>query len=223
MDKIFNLDSPLMQVLNKITDLIWLNILTMVCCMPVITAGAALTAQHYVVLKMVRNQEGYIARSFFKSFKTNFRQATCIWLIILAFILMFAGDLYIFTYSEMEFPQILVILVCAAAIILSLVGVYIFPVLARFDNNIKNTIKNSFIIAIISLPRTIAMILVTALPVILLYVSLRLLPISALLGFSGPAYLCALLYNSVFKKFEPGDEDEAETEAESKADQKQKG
>lgn len=212
MDKIFNLDGPFMQVFNKIADLIWLNILTMICCMPIITAGAALTAQHYVVLKMVRNQEGYITRSFFKSFKTNFRQATCIWLIILAFILMFAGDIYIFAYSEMEFPRILVILVCAAAIILSLVGVYIFPVLARFDNNIKNTVKNSFIIAIISLPRTIAMILVTALPVILLFVSLRLVPISALLGFSGPAYLCALLYNSVFKRFEPGEENEPEAE-----------
>lgn len=212
MDKIFNLDGPFMQVFNKIADLIWLNILTMICCMPIITAGAALTAQHYVVLKMVRNQEGYITRSFFKSFKTNFRQATCIWLIILAFILMFAGDIYIFAYSEMEFPRILVILVCAAAIILSLVGVYIFPVLARFDNNIKNTVKNSFIIAIISLPRTIAMILITALPVILLFISLRLVPISALLGFSGPAYLCALLYNSVFKRFEPGEENEAEAE-----------
>lgn len=81
MDKIFNLDSPVMQALNKVADLIWLNILTMVCCIPIITVGAALTAQHYVVLKMVRNREGYITRSFFKSFKANFKQATCIWLI----------------------------------------------------------------------------------------------------------------------------------------------
>jgi len=214
MDKIFDLDGPFMQVFNKIADLIWLNVLTMICCIPIITAGAAFTAQHYVVLKMVRNQEGYITRSFFKSFKTNFKQATCIWLIILLFILMFLGDIYIFAYSEMEFPKILIIFVCAAAIILSLVAVYIFPVLARFDNSIKNTIRNSFMIAIISLPRTIAMILITALPVILLVISLRLVPISALLGFSGTAYLCALLYNGVFKKFEPEEESEAETEVE---------
>lgn len=210
MDKIFNLDSPVMQILNKIADLVWLNLLTMICCIPIITAGAAFTAQHYVVLKMVRNQEGYITRSFFKSFKTNFRQATCIWLIFLAFILMFVGDIYIFAYTEMNFPRILIILVCAAAIILSLVGVYIFPVLARFDNSIKNTIRNAFMIAIISLPRTIAMLLISALPIILLRISLRLVPISALLGFSGTAYLCAMLYNGVFKKFEP-EEGEAET------------
>lgn len=200
MDKIFNLDSPVMQALNKVADLIWLNILTMVCCIPIITVGAALTAQHYVVLKMVRNREGYITRSFFKSFKANFKQATCIWLIFLAFILMFVGDVYIFTYAKMEFPRILVILVCAAAIILSLIGVYVFPVLARFDNSIKNTIKNSFMIAIISLPRTIVMVLINLLPIALVYLSMRLVPISALFGFSGTAYLCALLYNGVFKK-----------------------
>ncbi len=214
MDKIFNLDSPLMQILNRIADLIWLNILTMVCCIPIITAGAAFTAQHYVVLKMVRNQEGYITRSFFKSFKRNFRQATCIWLIFLAFILMFIGDIYIFAYSDMEFSRILIIFVCAAAIILSLVGVYIFPVLSRFDNSIKNTIRNSFMIAIISLPRTIAMIIISILPIVLLYISLRLVPISALFGFSGTAYLCALLYNGVFKRFEPEEDNETETDAE---------
>ena len=210
MDKIFNLDSPVMQAINKVADLIWLNILTMVCCIPIITVGAALTAQHYVVLKMVRNREGYITRSFFKSFKANFKQATCIWLIFLAFILMFVGDVYIFTYAKMEFPRILVILVCAAAIILSLIGVYVFPVLARFDNSIKNTIKNSFMIAIISLPRTIVMVLINLLPIALVYLSMRLVPISALFGFSGTAYLCALLYNGVFKKIEPEEAGEEE-------------
>ena len=78
--KIFDLDSPLMNVLNKMADLMWLNILTLICCIPVITAGAALTSMHYVALKIVRNEESYITRSFFKSFKTNFRQATLIWL-----------------------------------------------------------------------------------------------------------------------------------------------
>ena len=81
--KIFDLDSPLMNVLNKMADLMWLNILTLICCIPIITAGAALTSMHYVALKIVRNEESYITRNFFKSFKTNFRQATVIWLLLL--------------------------------------------------------------------------------------------------------------------------------------------
>ena len=208
MDKFFDLDSPIMRCLSKVADIVWLNILTVVCCIPIITVGAALTAQHYVVLKMVRNEEGYITRSFFKSFKMNFRQATCIWLIFFVFIMMFLGDIYIFLYSTIEFPRFIMIIVCAMAIIVAIVGVYVFPVLSKFDNTVKNTILNSFKIALISLPKTILMLVIYALPIVLAVISLRLLPIVVLFGCSGTAYLCAMLYNGVFKKFEPEEETE---------------
>lgn len=213
MDKIFNLDSPIMRGLSKMADIIWLNILTVVCCIPIITIGAALTAQHYVVLKMVRDEDSYITRSFFKSFKMNFRQATCIWLIFFAFILMFVTDIYIFLYSDMEFPRFLIVIVCALAMIVAIVGVYVFPVLSKFDNSVKNTIYNSFKIALISLPKTILMLVIYILPVALVFFSLRLVPISALFGCSGTAYLCALLYNGVFKKFEPSEDEDFSTTA----------
>ena len=79
--KFFNLDSPVMQALGKMADLMWLNILTLICCIPVVTAGASLTAMHYMALKIVRNEECYITKGFFKSFKENFKQATLIWLL----------------------------------------------------------------------------------------------------------------------------------------------
>lgn len=72
--KIFDLDSPLMQVLNKVADLMWLNVLTLICCIPIFTAGASLTAMNYMALKIVRGEECYITRGFFKSFKMNFKQ-----------------------------------------------------------------------------------------------------------------------------------------------------
>ncbi len=62
MGKVFALDSPFMTALNKLADLIWLNILTAICCIPVFTIGASLTALHYVVLKMAKNEEGYITK-----------------------------------------------------------------------------------------------------------------------------------------------------------------
>ena len=103
--KIFDLDSPLINVLNKMADLMWLNILTLICCIPIITAGAAFTSMHYVALKIVRNEESYITRSFFKSFKTNFRQATLIWLMILLIAAVLGGDYYIITKSGIQFSS----------------------------------------------------------------------------------------------------------------------
>ena len=83
MGRIFDMDNKFFRFMSKVADLCILNIICVVCCIPVITAGASITAMYYVTLKMVRNEEAYILRSFFKSFKQNFKQATIINLIML--------------------------------------------------------------------------------------------------------------------------------------------
>lgn len=200
--KIFDLDSPLMNVLNKMADLMWLNILTMICCIPIITAGAALTSMHYVALKIVRDEESYITRNFFKSFKTNFRQATLIWLLILLVAAVLGGDYYIITKSGMDFSKVLIVLIMAAGVLVICTSLYVFPVLAKFDNTIMGTIRNAFIMSILQLPKTVVMFVMAFFPLIIYLVSLRLIPIIFLFGFSLPAYGSALLYNKFFKKLE---------------------
>ena len=200
--KIFDLDSPLMNVLNKMADLMWLNILTLIFCIPVITAGAALTSMHYVALKIVRNEESYITRSFFKSFKTNFRQATLIWLLLMLVAAILGGDYYIITKSGMQFSQVLVVLIMAAGVLVICTSLYVFPVLAKFDNTIMGTIRNAFIMSILQLPKTVVMFVMAFFPLIIYLVSLRLIPIIFLFGFSLPAYASAMLYNKFFQKLE---------------------
>lgn len=203
MSKIFDLDSPVFSFLNKMADLIWLNILTVICSIPIFTIGASLTALNYVVLKMVRNEEGYINKSFFKSFKQNFKQATIIWLILLAGIIVLAGDFYILKYAAFEFPAWIRMALIAVTVILLIAVMHIFPVLAKFENTIKNTFKNSFLMGIISLPKTILMIICWIIPVIIGLLVYQILPLVLALGISLPAYVCALLYNKTFKRFEP--------------------
>ena len=200
--KIFDLDSPLMNVLNKMADLMWLNILTLICCIPIITAGAAFNSMHYVALKIVRNEESYITRSFFKSFKTNFRQATLIWLLILLIAAVLGGDYYIITKSGIQFSSVLVVLIMAAAVLVICTTLYVFPVLAKFDNTIMGTIRNAFIMSILQLPKTVVMFVMAFFPLIIYLVSLRLIPIIFLFGFSLPAYASAMLYNKFFQKLE---------------------
>ncbi len=92
MGKFFDIDSPFIQFLNRVADLMILNFLVMICCLPIFTIGASYTAMHYVLLKMVRKEEGYLIRGFFKSFKQNFKQATLIWLGMLVLIAFFGVD-----------------------------------------------------------------------------------------------------------------------------------
>ncbi len=98
--KFFSVDSPLMQALNRMADLLWLNVLTVLCCIPIVTVGASLTAMHYMLLKIVRDEETYVTRGFFKSFKNNFRQATVIWLIQLGITYVLVDGFYIMHTSE---------------------------------------------------------------------------------------------------------------------------
>lgn len=207
--KLFDLDSPLMHALNKMADLLWLNILTMICCIPIITTGASLTALHYMALKIVRNEECYITRGFFKSFKENFKQATIIWMLLLVVIMILAGDFYIMKNSGLEFNKIVQIVITAVGVLVLFTSMYVFPVLAKFENTTFRTIKNAFVMSIIQFPKTILMVILYLLPLILFAISMRLIPIAFLFGMSVPAFLSAMLYNKFFKKLETQIEESA--------------
>lgn len=220
MDKIFNEDSPLIKVMSRCADLLLLNILTLLGCLGVFSIGASLTAMHYVLLKLVRGEEGYISKNFFKSFKENFKQATIIWLILFAIIAVVVGDIFIVFYTNVEFPAVfgvdfptvMGVVLVVVGVLFSMVWLYVFPVLSHFDNTVKNTIKNSFMMAIAAFPRTVAMILVHVIIFLVLYYVSYLIPLVLLLGFSGTGYLCALFYSGTFKKFEPEEEQAEEIE-----------
>jgi len=200
MGNLFNIDSPVMRALGKVADLMWLNVLTMICCIPIITLGPSLTAMHYMALKIVRDEECYITKGFFKSFKENFRQGTVIGLLTLVVVMILAGDFYIL--RNVEFSKFLEIVITAIAVLVLFTVMYVFPVLAKFDNTIWRTIKNAFLMSIMQFPKTILMIIIYVLPLLLLYISLRTVPVVFLLGLSGPAWLCAQLYNKFFQKLE---------------------
>lgn len=203
MGKLFDLDSPLMTGLNKMADLMILNLITLVFCLPVITAGASLTALHFVTLKIVRDEETYIIKTFLRSFKQNFKQSTILWLIKLFVALIFVIDYKVAIDAASSIPFWAVIGLFAVTIIVFALGLHIFPLQAKFENPIKNTIKNSFLVGMIIFPKTILMVLCWAVPILIMYAFEMLWPMVILFGFSGPAFVSALLYNKTFKKLEP--------------------
>lgn len=203
MGRFFDMDSPVMRFLNRVGDLLILNFLMIVCCIPVITIGASFTAMHYVLLKIVRGEEGYLIKGFFKSFAANFKQATLIWLMMLLVVAVYAGDIWIFNYSGLTFPKALMIAVVAVAILFVLIAVYVFPLLARFENSIKNTLKNALLLAFANLPKTILMAGCYILPLVIAYFSTYALLFVIMFGISAPAYAAAWIYSGIFKKLEP--------------------
>jgi uncharacterized membrane protein YesL len=221
MGKIFSLDSPFVQFMNRVADIMWLNILFVLCCIPVITIGASVTAMYYVTLKMVRNEESYITKSFFKSFKLNFRQATVIWLILAA-----AGGLLAFDYAIMTgrmgvnienstLASVMQVLLIAVSIFYIFTATFVFPVLSKFYNSVKNTIKNAFIMSIRHFPVTLACIAVGIVVVLLIIYVPIMIMLSIFLLFSLAAYANSFLFVRVFDKYIPAKEGgEEETDGE---------
>lgn len=202
MGGIFSLDSPLMRGLGKMADLMILNVIALICCIPIFTAGASLTALNYMALKIVRDEECYIIKGFFKSFKENFKQATAIWLLLLLAILILVGDLYIMQNSGIEFHIVLKVIIGVAGVVIIFTAMYVFPVLAKFDNTIKRTIKNAFIMSILQFPKTILMIILYLIPLVVALLFYQAVPVAFLFGLSAPAWVSAMLYNKFFQKLE---------------------
>lgn len=205
--RLFNLDSPIMQFLTMVGNLMIVNLLTILFCLPVLTAGDAITAMYYVTIKMARGDDPYIVKAYFKSFKENFKQATVLWvlMLIVAFIL-YADCRIVFTGMEGKYVTVLKVVISVVAIFALMTCLYIFPVLSRFENSIRHTIKNAFLMSLLNLPRSVLIILVHVLPVLLVLVSTSVLPVLFLLGMSTVAYLCSTQYVKIFKKYEPEEE-----------------
>ncbi len=206
--RLFNLDSPLMVFLTKVANLMILNILTIICCIPVVTAGAAITALYYVTIKMARGDDPYIVRSYFKSFKENFKQSTIIWLIMLVVIAIISVDWWvIFNMMSGNAAKAMKVVIFIVTLFLLLTGLYVFPVLSRFENSIKATIKNAFLISFLNLPRSVLIVLIHLLPVGIILVTVQAMPFVFLLGIPVVAYLSSMLYVKIFKRFEPEEEE----------------
>lgn len=224
MSRFFDMDSPVMTALSRVCDLMLLNLLTLVCCIPIVTIGASVTAMHYVELKWARDEEGYILRPFFREFKNNFKQATAEWLIILAVGILLGVDLYVVTQSPDMFPDFMVYVIGAAAIVAFLVVQWIFLLQCHFYNTVRQTFKNSFIMAIAQFPRTLVMALCWIVSFLLFYLSLVtelqvIFPLVLLFFLSVPGYLCCKLASKPFAAFEPEEEEITEEESEAEKEE----
>jgi uncharacterized membrane protein YesL len=158
MSKLFRMDSPLMRFLTKIADLMVLNILFCVTSIPLITIGASWTALYSVTLKMVRDEEGSVSRSYFRSFRQNFRQATLLWLGVLVVLALLVLDIRVLNgMAGGTAPGLLRVGVEILALLGIMVLQYLFPSLARFEASLADTLKNACMMALAHLPKTALM------------------------------------------------------------------
>lgn len=211
MNRIFNMDNKFFTFMGRVADLCMLNIICLICCIPIVTAGASITALYYVTMKMVRNEESYIFRSFFKSFKQNFKQATIIHLIMLAVAVILYMDLNIVKVMGGLPSRILTFVFIAFSFVYALLLLYIYPNLAKFYNTIKNTFSNAILMSIRHLPYSLLMLVICLCPLAILFVpnfqiQSSLILIFILMGFAVIAYCNSVFLVKIFDNYIPEEE-----------------
>lgn len=196
MRNILSPEGSLMSFITKVTYSAYLNILWTICCLPIVTIGASTTALFYVTLKIVKNEEGNLTRAFFHSFKENFRQGTKIWLILLFAGIVLAFDGYVFYHMRFEniFWTIGAAIFLVALIAYAVILMYIFPLLARFDNSIRAMFKNSIMIGMRFLLCTAIM---AAVYFIMAFVIINVFTPIVIFGEGLCALLCSYLLSNI--------------------------
>lgn len=199
-------DNVVMRALGKIGDMICLNVMWLICCIPIITIGASTTALYTVMLRMVKNEEGYIFRGFLKAFKSNFKQSTLIWLILLLLGIVWTVDFRVAGFMPGMAGIILSAIFLALGFILLSVMIYIFPLTARYENGIKATFKNALILTVAKLPYTFLMVAIVVAAVFAslwsAFTLLFSLPLWLVIGVSLIAWVNSYILRRVFVVFE---------------------
>ena len=162
--KIFSLDGPIYKLMQNLVALVKINLLWMLFSLPIITLGGATIAAFDVFLKMADDEEGYMGRQFVESFKKNFKNGIPYGLLLLFCSYVVWLDFSLFEQIEGN-PIILLIMGMVAAFVFLLCFLFAFPLQARYENSLINTLKNSADISIRYFVRTLTLIIALAIEV----------------------------------------------------------
>lgn len=191
---IFSIDSPLYKFMLHLKDVFLINMMWLLCSIPIVTMGAATVAAYTITLKMVNDEEGYIIRPFWREFKANIKKGSILGVIILVAAYAVYLDFRLFQVAEGHNTMFLVIGV-VAVFLLFMHGIFAFPLMARYENTVIQTMRNSYSIAAKFMGRTAFLVLLLLLELAIIFWNYTTMFAGLLLG---PA--CIILTISGFAR-----------------------
>lgn len=207
MSRIFDADNAFFRFMGRVADVLILNLFFLITSIPIVTIGASYTAMYYYCTKAVANEEGYIWKSYWKSFKTNFVQGFLfeVFFAIVAVILYIdIKFLYARAFSGGAFGWRLLFFITIGMAVLAIVTfMYAFPVLSRFDNTTFKIIRNAAFMSLRHLPQTVPLLLILGIAVL---IGWFMFPVSIFFIFGAWVYISSIFFYKVLDRYMPKDE-----------------
>lgn len=203
--KVFAIDSPLMQALSKLGDLILLNLAFIACSIPVMTIGASVTALYSALIKANAGEESPVVRNYFRAFRTEFKRATMLFLVLLLPLTLAGYDIYILSTGITGASELFVLLCMFPLVLFMMIVSYVYPLTAQFDAPVGQTIKNALVLSIANFPITVLVTALNLAPVVFFLVwpegFFKTMIVWLMVGFSATAWINQKLLHRVFRRF----------------------
>ena len=210
MGRLFNLDSPIMRFMSNVADLAALNLIWLICCLPVVTIGPACTAMCYVARRIAGGDAPPVLKTFFRAFRENFRQSLAVFLILLIPVGLGAAYLLMAVSGGLDQIPVLKYLCVLAVILIGFVCSYVYPLLAHFDNTVGGTLKNALLLPLASPFLALVVTALNLLPVLLLFINpglfARCIIFWLVIGSALTAVINAKMLRPFFAKLTPGEQ-----------------
>lgn len=199
-------DSKFSRFITRLMELVLLNFVFILTCIPIFTIGASITALYSIILKMIRNEEGYIIRGYFKDFVKNFKQATVFWLIaMLLYFMLYIIYLAAAIDGGLLFT-IYIVITWVLGILYSFFFHFTFPLIATFKNTVKDIAQNTIFMTIAHFPIVLLSYLSVFIPLFLSFgINTKIMQYALLfwilIGFSAVTFLSSLYLNRIFLRY----------------------
>lgn len=195
-----NEGSGIFGFINMVGDIVFLNLIFIITCIPVVTIGPSLVALYTVTGRIAEGSEGYVIRSYFKAFKDNIYQGMVVGVLLEVICCLLATPAVVFYKSASESRTIGFMLAIIAVIFVLAVTMYIFPLMAGYNSPIATIIKNAALIALGRLPYTIMLLIITIIPVIAVLITRYALIYVIFGAFSVGALIKSKIIKKIFAK-----------------------
>ena len=209
MGNLFNVDNPFFTTISKICDILFLSVVWLILCIPIITIGPASTAMYYAVVKVIRRERGYLFREFFKSFRMNFKRAAIMGVILtITFAVLFFDISYSWQLMNAKASKgslLFGVFIALTFLALSFT-IYVFPILSRFEMTVKQLFRATVFMSMRHILFTLVMAVVTVASAILIF----LIPFLIFFLPATTVLLNSFLMEKVLKKYMPQSEGSGE-------------
>lgn len=205
-------DNPFFRWMGKLGDMVLLDLLWLLCCFPLVTLGASTTALFYVARKLAAGEEYHIVHDFFHSFRQNWKQATVVWLAMLAAGAVFLADLVIGLQTPGASGSLFRGIGGVLCVLWLMVFTYVFPLLARYEYTVGQLFSNALYLGVRNLMITITgIVLIGWFPLLVwgsVEVAVYVFPFWMLVGGGVSALILSTLMLPVFHKLEQKKEEQ---------------